>query len=220
MYKQVAPKYSALTLKSSRIHLSVSSRQKRGLDIVGSLIGLFILSAIFCPIAIAIRLDSPGPILYRQIRCGVLGQFFVLYKFRTMVHNADALKPLVKNQARGHIFKNKHDPRITRVGRFLRRTSLDEFPQFWHVLMGEMSLVGTRPPTPDEVAQYNNYHWRRLNVKPGMTGEWQVNGRSIVTDFDDIVALDLKYQFLWSVRRDLLLIWKTFFVLVGGVGSF
>lgn len=220
MYKQVAPKRDTLVPGVERIHPSVCSWQKRLLDIMGGLVGLSLLSAIFLPIAIAIRLDSPGPILYRQKRCGVRGHPFVLYKFRTMVHNADALKPFVQNQARGHIFKNKQDPRITRVGKFLRRTSLDECPQFWNVLRGEMSLVGTRPPTLDEVAKYSTYHWKRLNVKPGITGEWQVNGRSIVTDFDDIVALDLKYQFLWSVRRDLLLIWKTFFVLVGGVGSF
>lgn len=220
MCKQVTREPDTLVLRAERIHPSVYSCPKRLLDIVGGSIGLLICGTIFLPIAIAIRLDSPGPILFRQRRCGVQGRPFMLYKFRTMVHDADALKPLIPNQARGHIFKNRHDPRITGVGKFLRRTSLDECPQFWNVLRGEMSLVGTRPPTPDEVAKYSSYHWKRLNVKPGLTGEWQVNGRSIVSDFDDIVALDLKYQFLWSVRRDLLLIWKTVFVLVRGVGSY
>ena len=128
-------------------------------------------------------------------------------------------KHLVQNQASGFIFKNENDPRITRIGRFLRRTSLDELPQFWNVLKGDMSLVGTRPPTPDEVARYNPHHWRRLDVKPGLTGEWQVNGRSTVKNFEDIVDMDLQYQDKWSVTYDLQLILKTILVVVKGSGA-
>jgi lipopolysaccharide/colanic/teichoic acid biosynthesis glycosyltransferase len=118
----------------------------------------------------------------------------------------------LQNEASGHIFKIAADPRITKVGKFLRRTSLDEFPQFWNVLMGDMSLVGTRPPSLDEVANYEPHHWQRLAVKPGITGVWQVNGRSTVKDFEDIVKLDLSYQDDWSVRYDLYLIFKTVWV--------
>ena len=191
------------------IHASVHSRAKRCLDILGALVGLTLTALIFIPLAVAIYLDNPGPLLYSQIRCGWRGQHFRIWKFRSMVVNADQLKHTVQNQASGHIFKNDHDPRITRVGQFLRRTSLDELPQFWNVLMGDMSLVGTRPPTVDEVAQYNNRHWRRLEVKPGMTGEWHANGRSSVTNFEDIVSLDLRYMQRWSIAYDVKLILQT-----------
>lgn len=176
---------------------------------MGSLLGLLILTLIFVPIAIAIKLDSPGPVLYCQERHGLRGQVFRIWKFRSMVQNADALKGLVTNQAQGQIFKNEDDPRITRVGRWLRRTSLDEFPQFWNVLKGDMSLVGTRPPTRDEVARYDHHHWQRLNVKPGLTGQWQVSGRSSIKDFEEIVQLDLHYQQVWTPLHDLTLILKT-----------
>jgi lipopolysaccharide/colanic/teichoic acid biosynthesis glycosyltransferase len=136
-----------------------------------------------------------------------------------MIVNADQLKHTVVNQAKGHIFKNDRDPRITKVGRFLRRTSLDELPQFWNVLKGEMSLVGTRPPTPDEVKKYNNRHWKRLDVKPGITGEWQANGRSSVTNFEDIVNLDLRYMEQWSIAYDLGLILKTILVVAKRKGA-
>lgn len=190
-------------------HPSVNSKLKRLVDILGALVGLTITAIIFIPIAIAIQLDNPGPILYSQVRCGLYGQSFRIWKFRSMVTNADQIKHLVENQAKGNIFKNDNDPRITRVGHFLRRTSLDEFPQFWNVLMGDMSLVGTRPPTQDEVKQYSPHHWQRLNVKPGITGEWQANGRSSVKDFEDIVTMDLNYQQKWSFVYDLQLIFKT-----------
>lgn len=137
-----------------------------------------------------------------------------------MVANADQLKHLVVNEAKGNIFKNSNDPRITRVGRFLRRTSLDELPQFWNVLMGEMSLVGTRPPTLDEVATYKHHHWERLHVKPGITGEWQANGRSTVTDFEEIVKLDIAYQRKWSIAYDLWLILKTIWTVLNRSGAF
>jgi lipopolysaccharide/colanic/teichoic acid biosynthesis glycosyltransferase len=201
-------------------HSSVKSKFKRYLDILGSLVGLIILAVVFIPIAIAIKFDSSGPIFFTQERYGLQGQPFKLSKFRSMVHDAEQLKSLVENEADGLIFKNQHDFRVTKVGRFLRRTSLDELPQFWNVLVGEMSLVGTRPPTEDEVIKYNQRHWQRLNVKPGLTGEWQVNGRSHIKNFEQIVDLDLLYQQKWHPLYDLFLITKTFYVIFGKVGAF
>lgn len=201
-------------------HPSTRSAIKRLIDIVGSIVGLLILSIVFLPIAIAIKLDSPGPIFYTQIRCGFQGKPFRLRKFRSMVANAEVLKSQVKNEAKGLIFKNENDPRVTRVGSFLRKTSLDELPQFWNVLTGEMSLVGTRPPTLDEVAQYKEHHWRRLDVKPGITGLWQVSGRSSVKDFEEIVNLDLKYQKNWHPLYDLYLILKTIEVVLMRKGAY
>jgi lipopolysaccharide/colanic/teichoic acid biosynthesis glycosyltransferase len=176
-------------------------------------VGLLITGVIFIPIAIAIKLDSPGPIFFSQTRCGWLGKEFKILKFRSMCVDAEALKDKIPNQAEGAFFKNKNDPRITRVGKFLRRTSLDELPQFWNVITGEMSLVGTRPPTPDEVERYDVPQWQRLDVKPGMTGEWQVNGRSRVSNFEEVIQLDLRYQENWSLGYDLQLIFKTILIL-------
>ncbi|MCU0541951.1 MAG: sugar transferase [Oscillatoriaceae cyanobacterium Prado104] len=201
------------------VHRSVTSKAKRSIDILGALLGLAITAAIAVPVAVAMALDSPGPLLYSQTRCGFRGRRFKIWKFRSMVVGADKLKHLVINEAKGHIFKNENDPRITRIGRFLRRTSLDELPQFWNVLVGDMSLVGTRPPTPDEVAAYDSSHWQRLNVKPGMTGEWQVNGRSEVKDFEDIVRMDLDYQKKWSLIYDFNLICKTVWVVLSKSGA-
>lgn len=201
-------------------HPSALCLVKRSLDIVGALLGLAVLTLIVIPIAIAIKVDSPGPVFYRQIRYGLQGRLIVMYKFRSMVINADRLKANVPNEAQGLIFKNKQDPRVTRVGRLLRKTSLDEFPQFWNVLVGEMSLVGTRPPTHDEVVHYAERHWQRLNVKPGLTGEWQVNGRSTIADFEEIMNLDLRYQKLWTPLYDLAIIWKTVAVLLTSAGAY
>lgn len=200
-------------------HPSVNSTFKRVIDIVGSLVGLLILGLVFVPVAIAIQLDSPGPIFYCQQRYGLQGRPLLIRKFRSMVVNAEQLKAQVTNEASGLIFKNQKDPRVTRLGRFLRSTSLDELPQFWNVLVGEMSLVGTRPPTADEVAHYNERHWQRLNVKPGLTGEWQVNGRSSVKDFEEIVNLDLRYQSKWYPLYDLVVIAKTIYVIFAKHGA-
>ncbi|HAX80055.1 MAG TPA: sugar transferase [Cyanobacteria bacterium UBA11372] len=200
-------------------HPSTRSLSKRLMDIVGSLVGLLILAVLFIPIAVAIKLDSPGLILYSQKRYGLYGKPFKIWKFRSMVKNADSLKTIIPNEAKGLIFKNQKDPRVTKVGRFLRQTSLDEFPQFWNVLLGEMSLVGTRPPTTDEVIQYSDYHWQRLNVKPGLTGEWQVNGRSGVQDFEAVVALDLRYQRRWSIWYDCAIVAKTIYVVLTRIGA-
>ncbi len=201
------------------LHDSVLSKSKRLLDILGALVGLFITAILFIPLAIAIKFDSPGPVLFSQVRCGLHGKTFRIWKFRSMVAQAEQKKHLVENQAKGHIFKNENDPRVTKIGSFLRRTSLDEFPQFWNVLKGEMSLVGTRPPTTDEVAKYKPHHFSRLNVKPGITGEWQVKGRSQVNNFEDIVALDLAYQEKWSFLYDLNLIFLTIYVVLARKGA-
>jgi lipopolysaccharide/colanic/teichoic acid biosynthesis glycosyltransferase len=210
--------YKVRVSKSS-IHRSVTSKTKRSIDILGSLLGLVITAVVSLPIAVAMLLDNPGPLLYSQVRRGFKGRLFRIWKFRSMVVDAEKLKHLVTNQAKGHIFKNENDPRITRVGRFLRSSSLDELPQFWNVLIGDMSLVGTRPPTPDEVVAYDEFHWQRLNVKPGLTGEWQVNGRSEVRDFDDIVRMDLNYQRKWSIFYDISLICKTIWVVLSKNGA-
>ena len=204
---------STSSLQPPKTHPSIRSGLKRTVDIVGALVGLSITGLIFIPIAIAIKLDSKGPIFFAQTRCGWLGKPFKMIKFRSMCSNAEALKSQVPNEVEGAIFKNKNDPRITKVGKFLRRTSLDELPQFWNVLKGEMSLVGTRPPTPEEVDSYEVPAWQRLDVKPGMTGEWQVNGRSTIQSFEDVIKLDLRYQENWSHWYDLQLILKTIFIL-------
>ncbi|MEO1593326.1 MAG: sugar transferase [Cyanobacteria bacterium J06632_22] len=193
---------------------------KRVVDVALSLLGVLVLGVCYGPIAIAIRLDTPGPVIYRQQRIGLGGKPFTIYKFRSMVAQADRLKALVKNEASGQIFKNQNDPRITRVGRFLRSTSLDELPQLINVLRGEMSLVGTRPPTAEEVAAYQPHHLQRLRVKPGLTGEWQVRGRSSVSNFDRIVQMDLAYQRKWSLAYDLRLLVKTVGVVLNRQGAY
>jgi lipopolysaccharide/colanic/teichoic acid biosynthesis glycosyltransferase len=208
-----------LNRTQQQVHYSANCKRKRLIDILGALVGLAVTAMIALPIAIAIQLDNPGPIFYSQLRCGLKGKTFRIWKFRSMVVEADRLQHLVINQATGNIFKNKNDPRITRIGRFLRRTSLDELPQFWNVLTGDMSLVGTRPPTVDEVMRYETHHWERLNTKPGITGEWQANGRSNITDFEDIVRMDIAYQQKWSVLYDLKLIWKTVITVANSHGA-
>ncbi len=202
-----------------RVHPSVVSKAKRMLDILGAIVGLGLTGIIAIPVMIAMQFDDPGTVFYSQIRCGFDGKPFRIWKFRSMITNADQKQHLVENKATGHIFKNDDDPRITKVGRFLRRTSLDEFPQFWNVLKGEMSLVGTRPPTIAEVAMYEEHHFERLKVKPGITGEWQVKGRSEVLDFEDIVRMDLNYQQQWSFFYDLNLLIRTVAVVLARKGA-
>jgi len=205
---------------SSAIHPSAKCLIKRSIDVLGAFVGLLILGLVVLPLALVIKLDSPGPIFYSQTRYGLKGKPFTIWKFRSMVQNADDLKQMVSNEAQGLIFKNENDPRITRVGQFLRKTSLDEFPQFWNVLKGDMSLVGTRPPTADEVSCYSPHHWQRLDVKPGITGQWQVSGRSAIKDFEEIVHLDLHYQAIWSPWYDLQVILKTITVLLNRSGAY
>ncbi|MEM7554971.1 MAG: sugar transferase [Cyanobacteria bacterium P01_A01_bin.84] len=207
-------------LREKPTHPSVTSLAKRLIDIFGAIIGLIIIAMVMIPIAIATYFDNPGPIFYRQTRCGLNGRTFKMWKFRSMIVDADKFKHLVNNESTGLIFKSEIDPRITGVGRFLRSTSLDELPQFWNVLKGEMSLVGTRPPTPDEVMHYQSHHWERLNVKPGITGEWQANGRSSIKDFETIVQMDMDYQSKWSVLYDIYLILKTVWAVINKKGAY
>lgn len=206
-------------VSKQQVHRSVTSKVKRSIDILGALLGLAIAAVVAVPVAVAMQLESPGPLLYSHVRCGLKGRHFRMWKFRSMVVGAEKLKHLVTNEAKGHTFKNDNDPRITRIGRFLRSTSLDELPQFWNVLVGEMSLVGTRPPIHYEVADYEDFHWQRLDVKPGLTGEWQVHGRSIVKDFDDIVRMDLDYQRKWSIFYDISLLCQTIWVVLSRKGA-
>ncbi len=210
---QIAGKLQSTLENLPETHPSVKSKAKRAMDIAGALVGLGLTVIVTGVVAIAIKLEDGGPIFFVQTRCSWLGKPFKIWKFRSMVTDAEARKREVANKVEGPLFKNDNDPRITKVGRFLRRTSLDEFPQFWNVLKGDMSLVGTRPPTPDEMEQYEVSQWQRLNVKPGMTGEWQVNGRSTVTSFEQVIQLDLQYQRKWSLAYDIQLIVKTVLVL-------
>ena len=184
---------------------------KRLMDIVGSLIGLALTAVLTVFIAPAIKLDSKGPVFFSQWRVGQNGRKFKIYKFRTMTRDAEAkLSELMdKNELSGAVFKMENDPRITRVGKFLRKTSLDEFPQFFNIFKGDMSLVGTRPPTVGEVEEYKMYHRRRLSIKPGLTGNWQVSGRNEITDFEDIYALDISYIDNWSLALDIKILFKT-----------
>ncbi len=194
---------------------------KRILDILGGAVGFAILLAILPFVALAIRLDSPGPIFFRQTRVGRNNRHFSLFKFRTMHVDAEARKAelMCRNEMQGCMFKLKNDPRITRVGRFLRKTSLDEFPQFINVLCGDMSLVGTRPPTPDEVNLYEPWQRRRISMKPGITGLWQVSGRNRIKDFQDVVALDLAYIDGWRFIHDIEILMKTVRVVLARDGA-
>jgi lipopolysaccharide/colanic/teichoic acid biosynthesis glycosyltransferase len=170
---------------------------------------------------VAIRLDTPGPIFFRQGRIGLGGRRFAIVKFRTMVVDAEAQRYRLhdRNEADGLLFKLRADPRVTRVGRGLRRWSVDELPQLWNVLRGEMSLVGPRPPLPTEVEQYEHHVSRRLLVKPGMTGLWQVSGRADL-EWDEAVRLDLYYVDHWSPTMDLAIIFRTFSAVTKGSGAY
>lgn len=191
---------------------------KHVVDYLIGVIGGLILLLMFPFVAAAIKIDSRGPIFFVQPRKGKNGRDFNLIKFRTMSVDAEARKAelMDQNEMQGHMFKIAKDPRITRVGRFLRSSSLDEFPQFLNVLKGEMSIVGTRPPTAEEYRQYEKHHRRRLSVQPGITGMWQVSGRNRVEDFEEIVKLDTWYIDHWSFWLDLRIIFKTVFVLFSG----
>ena len=190
---------------------------KRTMDILGSLCGLIFLSPIFLIVAILIKLEDPkGKVFFSQERNGINGKTFKMLKFRSMVHNAEELlEDLMKhNEQSGPAFKMKDDPRITKIGKFIRKTSIDELPQLFNILLGHMSIVGPRPPIPREVEQYNEYHMQRLLVKPGLTCYWQVGGRNEV-GFDEWVELDIKYIQERNLWIDIKLIFKTFFVLFG-----
>lgn len=195
---------------------------KRIGDVILSSLGVLLLSPVFLITALIIKIDSPGPVFFKQTRIGRNGRPFKMIKFRSMCDNADAMKAQLMSRnenADDHMFKMKDDPRVTRFGKFIRKTSIDELPQFFNVIKGDMSLVGTRPPTVDEVRGYNIDHWRRLSIKPGITGMWQVSGRSQIRDFDEVVALDVQYIDNWSVWLDFKLLLKTFWVVVTRKGA-
>jgi exopolysaccharide biosynthesis polyprenyl glycosylphosphotransferase len=187
---------------------------KRIFDVVGSLAGLALFCLVYPFLALAICMASPGPVFFKQVRVGKNGRRFMIYKFRSMQADAEEQKTalLDRNELEGAIFKIRDDPRVTRVGRFMRTFSLDELPQFINVLKGDMSLVGTRPPTPDEVRNYQKWHYRRMSIRPGITGLWQVSGRNRISNFNDIVKLDLKYIDSWSIWLDIKIILKTLLV--------
>lgn len=194
---------------------------KRFMDVFGSFIGL-VFTAVLTPfIALAIKIDSKGPVFFSQTRLSKNGRKFRMYKFRTMYKDAEARKEelLAKNEMQGNIFKMDNDPRVTKVGRFLRKTSLDELPQFWNVFIGDMSLVGTRPPTEDEFENYSELQKRRLSIRPGLTGLWQVSGRNSIKDFDEIVKLDLEYIDNWSLTLDIKILVKTIGAVFSGAGA-
>jgi lipopolysaccharide/colanic/teichoic acid biosynthesis glycosyltransferase len=193
---------------------------KRALDMVGGVFGVMLSALIFPCYAMWLTMVSRGTVLFRQERMGRNGRFFTMYKFRTMRPDAERELPalMALNEMNGAMFKIEHDPRVIRGGNFMRRTHLDELPQFWNVLMGDMSLVGTRPPTRGEVETYQNHHHRRLSMRPGITGLWQVSGNRAVRDFEQVVKLDCEYIDAWSLGLDLRLIGKTLWKVVRGAG--
>lgn len=194
---------------------------KRLMDIAGALVGCFICIIFGLIVAPLIFLEDPGPIIFKQKRVGRNGKFFYIYKFRSMYQDAEAKLQTLKdqNEMQGFMFKMKNDPRITKIGKILRKTSIDELPQFFNVLEGSMSLIGTRPPTVDEYNQYSAHHKRRISIKPGITGLWQVSGRSEITDFEEIVRLDCFYIDHWSITSDIKILLKTFAAVFTGKGS-
>ena len=194
---------------------------KRVMDICGAVVGLILCGIISIFLIPAIKLDSPGPAIFSQIRIGKNGRRFKFYKFRSMYIDAEERKKelMKNNEMDGLMFKMEDDPRITKVGKFIRKTSLDEFPQFWNVLVGDMSLVGTRPPTEDEFNKYNGHYKRRLMMTPGITGLWQVSGRSSITDFDEVVKLDLEYIDNWSLLGDIKILFKTVYSVIKRDGA-
>jgi exopolysaccharide biosynthesis polyprenyl glycosylphosphotransferase len=194
---------------------------KRVMDLTVSMLGGILVAPVLLLVSMFVKLTSRGPVFYRQKRVGVNGRRFTMYKFRTMYQGSDKIVADLRkrNLMTGPVFKVREDPRITPVGRFLRRWTLDEWPQLWNVLRGEMSLVGPRPPLPDEVAEYKTWQRRRLSMRPGMTGLWQVSGRNEV-DFEEWMQLDLEYIDHWSLLEDLRILAKTVPAVVRGRGAY
>jgi len=220
---QSQPDLFPLDLDDSVKPRKLQDALKRGMDIIGAIVGLLLFSPFMLLAAIAIKADSPGPIIFKQLRIGRKGSRFSFYKFRSMYFNGDDhlhreyvtnlikgdLEKINQGDEEAPLYKIKSDPRVTPVGKIIRKTSIDELPQFFNVLKGEMSLVGPRPPLPYEVEKYETWHLRRiLEVKPGITGLWQVDGRS-TTSFNDMVRLDLRYALNWSLWLDMKILFKT-----------
>ena len=194
---------------------------KRLIDIAGGVVGCIITAFLTPFVALAIRIDSPGPIFFAQTRIGKNGRRFKIYKFRSMYIDAEERKKELEaqNEMHGLMFKMEDDPRITKVGKFIRKTSIDELPQFVNIVKGDMSLVGTRPPTEDEFEQYNSHYRRRISMTPGLTGLWQISGRSEIVDFDEVVKLDLEYIDNWTLGLDIKILFQTVWVVLTGKGS-
>ena len=194
---------------------------KRCMDILGSLVGLLLMGIAFLIFAPMVKHQSPGPIFFSQVRIGKNGRQFKIYKFRSMHVDAEEKKQelLAQNEMEGLMFKMEDDPRIFPVGKFMRKYSIDELPQFWNILKGDMSLVGTRPPTADEFEQYEAHHRARLGIKPGLTGMWQVSGRSDIRDFEEVVKLDTQYISNWNLGLDIKILFKTIQVVLLGRGA-
>ena len=212
----------SLRLQTWRFTVRFSYAVKRAIDVLGSLVGMVLLSPVFLGIALAVKLTSPGPVIFAQVRVGRYGRHFRFYKFRSMYVDAEERKKelLAKNESKdGVIFKMKDDPRITKVGKFLRRTSLDELPQLWNVFIGDMSLVGPRPPVPKEVQEYTLEDRKRLDVIPGITCLWQIKGRSEIP-FHEQVRLDKEYILAPSVWNDIKILLKTIPAIIGGKGAY
>jgi len=210
-------KYPTLLFTQKNI-IENHAATKRTVDILAGLVGSLITLLLLIVIGPIIKLSSKGPIFFKQLRVGSNGRNFYIYKFRTMCNDAEDKKADLQehNELTGAVFKMKNDPRVTKIGNFLRSTSLDEFPQFFNVLFGEMSLIGTRPPTPAEVKEYKNWQHKRITIKPGITGLWQVSGRNSITDFDQIAKLDIEYIENWSIWLDIKIFLKTFSALFKG----
>ena len=223
MPNRIMETYGDYVVLTTSMHIA-NNRQaflKRVMDIFGAIVGLilaFIAFIIFAPI---IKIQSKGPVFFTQTRIGKNGRRFKIYKFRTMYMDAEERKKelMDQNEIQGNMFKMENDPRIIPIGHFLRKYSIDELPQFFNVLIGNMSLVGTRPPLEDEYERYALHHKARLSIKPGLTGMWQVNGRSDIKDFEKVVALDTQYISDWSLGLDIKIIFKTIAVVFGGKGS-
>ena len=220
--------YTVLT-SSVRVISSRQAMMKRTMDICGGIVGMILTGIITIFLAPAIYIASPGPIFFSQMRVGKNGKLFKIYKFRSMYLDAEERKKelMKQNEMKGLMFKMENDPRVIGsekgpgkgIGDFIRKTSLDEFPQFFNVLKGDMSLVGTRPPTVDEWEKYELHHRARLAIKPGLTGMWQVSGRSEITDFEEVVKLDTKYISEWSFMLDIKILFKTVLIVLGQKGS-
>lgn len=208
--------------RSRSLRWRIGQAVKRLIDVVASAVGLLVLVPFFAVIGLLVKLTSPGPVLYRSMYLGFRAHPFVGYKFRTMVANADALKGSMAhlNHMHGPAFKIRDDPRITTLGRFLRKYSIDELPQLWSVLRGDMSLVGPRPPLPEEFEQYQAWHRGKLAIRPGITCFWQINGRSDIHDFDEWMRLDLKYIEVWSLWTDLKILARTIPAVLRGHGAY
>jgi exopolysaccharide biosynthesis polyprenyl glycosylphosphotransferase len=194
---------------------------KRFIDIIGAIVGLIVSAPIILLVAVPLLLESRGGLFFKQQRVGRNGRLFYMYKLRSMYADAEQRKKEFeeKNHMQGLMFKMDNDPRITKVGRFIRKFSIDELPQFYNVLRGDMSLVGTRPPTLDEFEQYSSHHKRRLSMRPGITGLWQVSGRSQIEDFEEVVRLDCQYIDNWSPSLDIKILFKTLGVVFTGRGA-